>query len=196
MNKLIIAPALLLLASNVIADNTISVDAALEAYVSTGLSASNPTILKFPDIVKPAAGQGNYSVTVDPSNGSVVYTGASAPGLSKGGDNLSQNATGSSTLLDRKRNYQIGVIEIAGEPGYSFSMTINVKDNEEGPAGMSYSSLIDTGDATGTAGSANLQLDTTGNLNVKYGGTLTVGEQTPSTNGLVNLTLNATISYR
>lgn len=191
MKYKVLVPALLILAGNAVADNTINVDAAVEAYVANGLMASNEAPLKFPDIVRPAAGAGNYTVTVDPSSGDVSYTGKSAPG----GNQNSQNTTGSSVV--GQRAHQVGVIKVTGEPGYAYSMTINVKDLTAVPQGMSYASLIDGGTTTGIAGTANLQLDAVNGISdVKYGGTLTVGETTPSGTSLVNLVLNATISYR
>ena len=190
MKKILIASTLAIVASASNADNTSSVTTTLSAYVSQGLGVTAGAELKFPDIVKPAVGAGNYTVRVLPSDGSVEYTGRAAPGGGLDGSNK-QNATGNSTL--GQHDSAVGTIGIKGEPGYTLRLSIDEDDSGDPTPGMSYASLVG---ADNTPGAATLVLDGDGEITVSYGGTLTVGEAfVLSTGSVTTLSLIARVDY-
>ena len=193
MKKILMASALAVVASASNADNTHSVKTTMSAYVSQGVTAAATTNLIFPDIVKPAANEDSYTVVVSPSAGTVKYTGRAAPGGGVDGAAY-QNETGSSTEVGQ-RDFQVGVIDVTGEPGYTFRLTIGPENLTDLPIGLGYVSLIDNGE-TDSNTSAALVLGGEGTASVKYGGTLTVdGSFIITTGAETEISLLATVDY-
>lgn len=192
MKKILIASALAVFASASNADNTHSVTTTMSAYVSQGVTAAATTNLVFPDIVKPATVAQSYTVAVSPNQGTVTYTGNAAPGGGAGGSNH-QNATGNTEL--GQRDFQVGVIDVTGEPGYTFKLTIGPENLTELPQGLGYVALVDNGTSDSNT-AATIVLDAEGAASVKYGGTLTVdGSFTINSGEETEISLLATVDY-
>lgn len=192
------------MSASAFASNWVSVQTPMTAYVAAGLTASVTQELVFPDIVKPvnsapananstAAQSASESVTVTP-NGSVIYTGDSAPG---GGasSQASENNTGNTTL--GVRSAQAGKLSIEGEPGYAISVTITPDSTVSNniPSGMGFMAVFDN---LGTTNSTkDTQLGTDGTLLLEFGGELTVNDNFTLTPGLeTTIQLTALINYR
>lgn len=187
--------------TSVSASNWVSVNTDMVAYVSAGIGAQVTQQLIFPDVVKPsnaalpvgttAAISSSVSVAVNP-DGTVVYTGDSAPGGGAASQE-EQNATGNNVL--GQRTHSAGKIAIIGEPGYAISVQIS-PDTASGniPLGMGFVAKFS---ANSTSSTSNFQLDSDGNLEVSFGGELTVDHDFALTPGLeTSMTLVATINYR
>lgn len=190
MKKTLIASALAVFASAALADNTHQIGTSLVAYVSQGVNISSESQLSFPDIVKPATGKPDYTVTVNPSDGSVSYVGLGAPGGGVDGSNK-QNTSGSGNV--GQRDAAVGTITLSAEPGYTFTLSITRDSMGGATPDLSYSSLVGP---TDSPGSAIVVMDPSGSTTINYGGTLTVGADfDDSTSATTTIDLIARVDY-
>ena len=190
------------ISTSAFASNWVSVQTPMTAYVAAGLTASVTQELIFPDIVKPvdsapvntdstAAESSAETVTVTP-DGSVTYTGDSAPG-GGAGSQVSENATGNTILM--VRSAQAGILAITGERGYSISVSISEDSTQTATPGMSFDAVFDNNGSPSTT--TNAQIGADGTLNLGFGGALTVNSSFQLTPGQeTTIQLTALINYR